>query len=192
MVNLKKIDWVKFIKYFTKVTGGRWGRCGAHPTPSQAYTSTQISQNVLCARLVEQKVVCLLVTLTVSGSFFINILTCISRPLFRRRSCFMVTSRHFSEVVKRRKREEGPDCHTDHMPLAPACPIDGKRSWSETNRYHLSVIDNNESIGYTNGWKSIGTMQVLVIVSIFMDFIDFNWSALITKRFAPGVICTVI
>ena len=61
---------------------------GAYRTPSQAFTSTQISQ---------KKTVCLLVTFTVSGSFIIKLLTCISRPLFRRRSCFMfmVPSRYF-------------------------------------------------------------------------------------------------
>ena len=44
-----------------------------------------------------KKTVCLLVTFTVSGSFIIKLLTCISRPLFRRRSCFMfmVPSRYF-------------------------------------------------------------------------------------------------
>ena len=79
---------------FTNVRGRR-GRWGAHRTPSQAY-STQISQNVVCI-VCEQKAVCLLVTLTVSGSFIIKFLMCIKRPLFRSRSClmFMVPSRHF-------------------------------------------------------------------------------------------------
>ena len=51
-----------------------------------------------------KKTVCLLVTFTVSGSFIIKLLTCISRPLFRRRSCFMfmVPSRYF---LSRRRAE---------------------------------------------------------------------------------------
>ena len=55
---------------------GRQGRWEAHRTPHQAYTFTQISQNVVCIySYVEQKAVCLLVTLTVSGSFIIKFLT---------------------------------------------------------------------------------------------------------------------
>ena len=66
------------------------GAGGGHRTLSQAYTSTQISQNVFSIVVLNKKMfVCLLVTLTVSGSFIIKLLTCISRPLFRRRSCFM-------------------------------------------------------------------------------------------------------
>ena len=81
----------KGIGAFCKRKGlaGEVGGGGAYRTPSQPFTSTQISQ--------KKKTVGLLVIFTVSGSFIIKSLTCISRPLFRRRSyfMFMVPSRYF-------------------------------------------------------------------------------------------------
>ena len=61
---------------------------------------------------VEQKTVWLLVTLTVSGSFIIKLLTCISSPLFRRWSnfMFMVPSRYFLS----RRRAENVCCEVSN------------------------------------------------------------------------------
>ena len=77
--------------------GGGGGRLIVHQvkrTPLLIYSNFP---ECILHTCVEQKTVCLLVTLTVSGSFIIKLLTCISRPLFRRRSCFMfmVPSRYF-------------------------------------------------------------------------------------------------
>ena len=80
---------------FTNVRGRR-GRWGTHRTPSQAY-STQISQNVVCI-VCETKSCLLACNLnSVRIVHYQIFLMCISRPLFRCRSClmFMVPSRYF-------------------------------------------------------------------------------------------------
>ena len=85
----------------------------AHRTPSQAYIVLYPNfSECLLHSSVGQKTVCLLVTLTVSGSFIIKLLTCISRPLFRRRSCFMfmVPSRYFLS----RRRAENVYCEVSN------------------------------------------------------------------------------
>ena len=68
---------------------------GGHLWPAaQNRQSSTESPNLFTFFLYEYKCI---VTLTMSGWFIIKVLTCISRPLFRRRSCFMfvVPSRYF-------------------------------------------------------------------------------------------------
>ena len=72
---------------------GRRGRWEAHRTLRQAYTSTQISQNVVCIySYVEQKAVCLLVSLSLSLYPYLRFvhIKCLTSIFM-----FMVSSRYF-------------------------------------------------------------------------------------------------
>ena len=75
---------------------------GGHLWPAaQNRQSSTESPNLFTFFRYEYKCI---VTLTMSGSFIIKFLTCVRRPLFRRRSCFMfmVPSRYF---LSRRRAE---------------------------------------------------------------------------------------
>jgi len=93
----------KGIGAFCKHKGPAGEVGGSSYTKPSVYLYSNFSECLLHS-CVEPKTVCLLLTLPVSGSFIIKFLTCISRPLFRRRSCFMfmVPSRYF---LSRRRAE---------------------------------------------------------------------------------------